>query len=522
MSNTPNTNSTAGTGAGAGPALIGHPIGLFVLFFTEMWERFSYYGMRALLVLYLTSELIDGGLGWSRESAGQLYGWYTSIVYITPIIGGMLADRLLGFRRAIVIGGLLMTLGHLSLAFEAMPAFYLGLVLLVLGNGLFKPNISSMVGQLYPDGSPLKDSAYTIFYMGINVGAFLGTLICGYLGENVGWHYGFGAAGIFMAFGLIQFWFSQQVLGNIGLEPDKAKALEVIDDKPLTKVDRDRVIAISIFSFFTIFFWLAFEQAGSSMNIYARDYTDRSLNTDFAVNAFRVIGFLLTVLPMVILTWVFWGLSKNIGRKYPFANISMAISVIVLWATMIWMIRDQWQATSPEVPASWFQSLNAFFIVTLAPLFSWVWVKLTKTPFNPSGAVKFAMGLFFLGAGFYALVIGSSGIAQGAESAKVSMLWLTLAYMLHTAGELCVSPVGLSFVNKLSPKRLLGIMFGVWFAASAVANLIGGYMAGAMDKIAANSSMSGFFMIFVGISVGAGLVLLLISKPLSRLMHGVE
>ncbi|MDB5263426.1 MAG: peptide transporter [Adhaeribacter sp.] len=433
-----------------------HPSALYMLFFTEMWERFSYYGMRALLTLYLISEISKGGLGWTSAEAGQLYGIYTGLVYVTPIIGGYLADKFLGYRSAVIIGGLLMALGHASLAIDALPFFYGGLGLLIIGNGFFKPNISSMVGQLYPQGSKLKDSAYTIFYMGINLGAFLGSIICGYLGESVGWHYGFGAAGIGMVLGLVQFYIGRHRLGKIGLKPEK-KAVGAVEvpKEPLTKVERDRLVVVLTLSFFSILFWLAFEQAGSSMNIFAYKYTDRS-----------------------ILGW--------------------------------------------EVPATWFQSINAFFIFTLAPLFSMLWVKLAKKDLDPSGPIKFAIGLFLLGLGFVVLVFGSLSIPKGAETAGVSLIWLVLAYLLHTMGELCLSPVGLSFVNKLSPARLIGVMFGVWFFASAIGNYIGGALAGMIDEMAKTQTMSSFFLIFVGIAFVASFLLFLLSRKLVTWMHGVH
>lgn len=436
---------------------LGHPPALYLLFFTEMWERFSFYGMRALLILYAITEVSRGGLGWSSADAGQLYGTYTGLVYVTPIIGGYLADKLLGFRYAVLIGGLLMALGHASLAIEDMSAFYLGLGLLVLGNGLFKPNISSMVGQLYPEGSPLKDSAYTIFYMGINIGAFLGVLVCGYLGEQINWHYGFGAAGVGMVIGLVIFYFGQNMLGDIGLKPIKILQKDKIAREPLTKVEKERLYVIFTLSFFSILFWLSFEQAGSSMNIFAYKFTD------------RYIGFL-----------------------------------------------------DFEIPASWFQSVNALFIFTLAPLFSILWVKLSKNNMNPIGPLKFAFGLLFLSLGFVALVIGAQQIPQGAESASVGMIWLVLAYLLHTMGELCLSPVGLSYVNKLSPRFLLGLMFGIWFMANAIGYYIGGALAGLIDQMAQEKTMSEFFMIFVIISFVSCVLLFLLSPILKKWMHGVH
>jgi POT family proton-dependent oligopeptide transporter len=512
--------------------LLGHPVGLFILFFTEMWERFSYYGMRALLVLYLISEVTgdNPGLGWSKSDASNLYGWYTMFVYITPILGGILADKIFGFRKAILIGGLLMTLGHVSLAFEPLATFYLGLVLLIVGNGFFKPNISSIVGQLYPEGSDKKDSGYTIFYQGINVGAFLGSILCGYLGETMGWHYGFGLAGVFMLIGLIQFKISQTIFGEIGLPPkdgnlkDNQDLLDSFDeskDKTLTKKERDRLIVVGVLAFFSIFFWAAFEQAGSSMNIFASENTDRSLSGD-GIMYFKVIGGLLSALPVIILTYLFVGISKQIGKIVPLAMGFMGLSVAILWGIIGFMIYEQSQATDPEVPATWFQSLNALFIFTLAPLFSFIWQKLAKTKLNPNGPQKFAIGLILLGLGFIPMVIGSASILGGNSTVKVSMIFLVLAYLLHTMGELSLSPVGLSYVNKLSPKRLLGIMFGIWFFASAMGNKLAGSFSSYMEEIAEKSSMSDFFEILVYIPIAGGVVLFILSFPLRKLMHGVE
>lgn len=504
--------------------LIGHPLGLFILFFTEMWERFSYYGMRVLFVLYLTASLTDGGQAWSRADASMLYGWYTGLVYITPIIGGLIADKLWGYKKAIVVGALLMTLGHAVLAIDAIPAFYAGCILLIAGNGFFKPNISSMVGQLYTDDSPLKDSAYTIFYMGINTGAFLGILLCGYIGETVGWHYGFGLAGIFMFFGLLQFWFARKYFGKIGEMPEKrSEATDIsIQKEPLSKTDRDRLIVIGVFSFFTIFFWLAFEQAGSSMNLYARDYTDRTLSQGFAANAFRIVNTIITIIPLGVLTWLWVNMARKVNKEYPLTVASMGISVVVVWALAIWMLQRQYYADTLEIPASWFQTLNSLFIILLAPLFSSIWIWFAKSNLHVSGPIKFALGLILVAVGFGALVIGSMAIPAGAKMAQVSIIWLCLAYLFHTMGELCVSPVGLSYISKLSPKKYVGMMFGIWFGATALANYIGGFMASFMDRISEESSLSSFFLIFVIATGIAGVILLAMNNLLKKKMHGIE
>jgi POT family proton-dependent oligopeptide transporter len=518
--------------------VFGHPVGLFVLFFTEMWERFSYYGMRALLVLYLIEEVNseNPGLGWSDQDAGNLYGWYTMLVYITPILGGIIADKLLGFRKAITTGAILMSLGHFALAFEPMPAFYMGLALLIIGNGFFKPNISSIVGQLYADGSEKKDSGYTIFYQGINVGAFLGSILCGYLAETMGWHYGFGLAGIFMVIGMIQFQLSQKMFGSIGLPPkaqdgevfanlednqDLVDSIEETKAKGLTKVESQRLIVVGVLAFFSIFFWAAFEQAGSSMNIFAREYTDRSLTGDGTT--FKVISSIISLLPVGILLWLFLGTARKLGRDYAPAMGFMGLSVVILTAITGYMIYDQFSESGGEVPATWFQSLNALFIFTLAPIFSFVWQRLAKTKVNPNGPQKFAIGLVLLGLGFIPMVQGAAGIMGGdAPVEKVSMIFLVLAYLLHTMGELSLSPVGLSYVSKLSPVRLVGIMFGIWFFASAMGNKLAGSFSGYMKKIAEESTMADFFEILVYIPIGAGLLLFALSFPLNKLMHGVK
>ncbi len=515
--------------------VLGHPSGLFVLFFTEMWERFSYYGMRALLVLFLVSAVLDGGWGWERAEALQLYAFYTGLVYVTPIFGGLIADKITGYRKAVIIGAFLMTLGHASMAFEISSDifFYAGLVLLIVGNGMFKPNISSMVGQLYKDQGKEKDAGYTIFYMGINSGAFLGILLCGYIGESVGWHYGFGLAGIFMLVGMLQFYFAQGIFGTIGSQPAKADELDdviedsvenaaeaidsVIDDAEKSKVTRDRLIVISVLAFFTIFFWWAFEQAGGSMTIFAADYTDRVLEGSSGMT-FKIINTLLTVVPMIIITWVLGMLFKQTYGKYALSNIILGLGFVVIWGIVIWMLSRQFADDAPEVPASWFGILNSFFIIAFAPLFSKIW----KSKYNPSGPVKFAIGLILLGLGFGILSFGSMGIPLGAKTASVSMVFLVLAYLFHTLGELCVSPVGLSYVSKLAPAKLVGLMFGIWFVANFIANTAAGITGSYIDPIVEEHGMATFFLIFTVIPAGAGVVMLLLNKTLIRMMHGIR
>ncbi len=568
-------------------SVLGHPSGLFVLFFTEMWERFSYYGMRALLVLFLTSSLFDEGWAWPREHALALYGTYTSLVYLTPIIGGYIADKIIGYRKAVVLGALIMTLGHAAMALETPAMLYIGLFLLVAGNGFFKPTMTSIISQMYDNHSHKKDGAFTIYYMGVNAGAFLGILLCGYLGEQWGWGWGFGLAGIFMFFGMLQFYFTQGIFGHIGLKPDEETGRPTIDEavdklNPFTMVDkvlivisaviglvwiindpmskiggtnlfdfnvgslsgsnfmillalvlfifllisriaryttivRDKMIAVSIFAFFTVFFWAAFEQAGGSMTIFAGDYTDRVLEGGTG-KIFIIVNTLITIIPLAVITWVLWKLFRNTFSKYALGNIILAISFVIIWALVITMLYEQFTAEAPEVPASWFSVLNSLFIIIFAPLFSRLW----ESKYNPSAAVKYGFGLILLGIGFLALAYGSSDIPQGAKTAAVSMIWLVFAYFFHTMGELCLSPVGLSYLSKLVPARMIAFMFGIWYLAIAIGNKLAGSTGGMIDQVTEEYSLSTFFMLFFFIPAGAGVLVMLMNPLIKRLMHGVK
>ncbi|MEN2271621.1 peptide MFS transporter [Vibrio diabolicus] len=437
----------------------GHPRGLFLLFGTELWERFSYYAMRAILVLYLTDTTMNGGLGWSTKDALDLYGIYTGLVYITPLIGGYLADNYLGQRRSILLGGALMAIGQFTLALPAdalgigsLHSFYLGLGLLITGNGLFKPNISTMVGDLYKEGDNRRDGAFTIFYMGINLGALLAGVVSGSVTTSYGWKAGFVAAGVGMIISLVmQMLLAQSWLGDIGREPAAKRDLSNKNSttkQPLTKEEVNRLKVILVMSLFTIVFWAGFEQAGGLMNIYTQQYTDRMIG-----------GF--------------------------------------------------------EVPAAWFQSLNPFFIITLAPVLAVLWVKLGKR--EPTSPVKFAMALFFLAIGFLCMV--GAVLEQGGDTTvKTSMLWLVGAFFFHTLGELCLSPIGLSLVTKLAPLRLASLMMGAWFGCNAIANYVAGYVGSHVGEL-------GAMAIFSGIAVSAtvsGVILLLFSNTLVRWMHGAE
>ncbi|HIF9257499.1 TPA: peptide MFS transporter [Photobacterium damselae] len=446
------SNQSSGT-------FMGHPKGLFLLFSTELWERFSYYAMRAILVLYLTDKTINGGLGWSTQDALQLYGTYTGLVYFTPLIGGWIADNILGQRRSIIIGGILMAIGQFTLALphsmvdpHAVTFFYIGLGFLVVGNGLFKPNISTMVGDLYKEGDHRRDGAFTIFYMGINIGSLLAGVIAGTASTVYGWKAGFLCAGIGMTMSLIiQLLFAERLLGNIGKVPAAHRAAAMNKSgkqEPLTKVERDRLKVILVMCTFVIVFWAGFEQAGGLMNIYSQEYTN------------RMIG-------------------------------------------------------SFEVPAAWFQSLNPFFIIICAPILASIWVKMGKN--EPASPVKFALAMFSLALGF-ACMIGAALEQGGDLTVKTSMMWLVGAYFFHTIGELCLSPIGLSLVTKLAPLRLASLMMGAWFGANAIANYVAGIIGSRLGETGPLAIFSGIAIT----AIVAGVLLLLLSNKLIDWMHGAE
>lgn len=575
--------------------VIGHPAGLFVLFFTEMWERFSFYGMRILLVLFLTAPLIGNNPGWEwpREHALSLIGTYASLLYLTPIVGGWVADKITGYKWAVVIGCFIMMLGHAAMVFETQFTLYLGLALLVIGTGFFKPNITSMISEMYKGKESKKDGAYTIFYMGVNAGAFFGMMLCGYLAENVGWSWGFGLAGIFMFLGMLQFWLAKDLFGSIGEKPSKKNEpkqsqisntiepskeqlnpftsldkilimlsalggilylfndpmskignINILDFKiggydgatitiisalifflyliitrisRYTKIVRDKIIAVSIFGIFTVFFFAAFEQSLGSMTIFARDYTGRALSGSSAM-IFKVIDLILTVGPLAIITWVLYLLFQKTYAKIPYSNIILAIAFITLWGIVIWKINREFSKDATEVGASWFGILNSFFIITLAPLFSKWW----ESKSNPSAAMKYGLGLILLGLGFGVLVLGTTGIDQGAKTASVSMFFLIFAYLFHTMGELCISPVGLSYLSKLVPGRMIGFMFGIWYLAIAIGQKTAGTMGGMIDKITEAYSLSTFFLIFTLVPITVGLISIVLNPLLKKLMHGVQ
>ncbi len=663
--------------------VLGQPSGLFVLFFTEMWERFSYYGMRALLVLFLVSAVGLGGWDWSPKEALALYGTYTAMVYLTPILGGFLADKYLGYRRAVVIGAVVMTLGHASMAIESNHIFlYIGIALLIIGNGFFKPNMTSIISHMYKDTPEKKDGAYTIFYMGVNAGAFLGIMLCGYLGETMGWSYGFGLAGIFMFIGMLQFYFAQNIFGDIGMKPepnvenepklefegDKLNPFSIFDkvlifisatigfiwiiNDPLSeigninvleiggtdysdmfiligvilfifllitriirypKITRDRMVAIVLFAIFTVIFWASFEQAGGSMTLFAKDYTTRIL-TGSSATMFNVADIIITVVPIAIISWVLFKLFQQTYKKYLLSNIFLGFSFLLIWVIVFWKINRNLNSNAyvvaynqvesievgedgketkelsfvtndtkvesgtklvtdsvtiresillennaelflidvdkkgtlryidedeiknipaeaqikasvvrmkgkeVEIPASWFGILNSLFIIMFAPLFSKWW----DSKYNPSGASKYGLGLILLGIGFAALAVASMGIQEGADIQKVSIMWLVLAYLFHTLGELCLSPVALSYISKLVPGRMIALMFGVWYVAVAIGNKTAGKMGGMIEQIQEEHSLTYFFMIFTIVPIGLGLFAIALNPLFKKLMHGVK
>lgn len=574
--------------------VLGHPAGLFVLFFTEMWERFSYYGMRAILVIFLTGAITgdNPGWGWSTPAALSLLGTYALFVYLTPLVGGWLADNKIGYRMAVVIGALLMTLGHAAMAVETPTFLYIGITFLILGNGFFKPNMTSIISKMYEGRNDKKDGAYNIFYMGVNAGAFIGIMLCGWVGEKVGWSYGFGLAGIFMLLGMLQFYYAQPLFGDIGDKPkkkddtaakvDKAETDEVekrnpfltidyvlvgiftisalifIFNDPLSKIGniqtlnftvagmtdslffalvaaisfilllviriprytrivRDRMIAFAIFCLFTIFFWAAFEQAAGSLPLYTRDFTNRFL-VGSASTIFKIVDLLVTIVPLGIITYVLLSLFRKTFSKISLSNIILGFSFVIVWAIVIYKLYTEFQSENTEVPVTWFAILNSLFIIMFAPLFTKWW----DSRYNPPASVKYFLGLFLLGLGFAFLAFGARNVTAGAESASLSMAWLVFAYLFHTLGELCLSPMGLSYLSKLIPTRMIAFMFGVYYLAIAIGNKLAHYVGGDIEKITQEYSLSTFFLIFTIVPIALGVVSLLLHPLLKRLMHGVR
>ena len=486
-------------------SFFGHPRGLATLFFTEMWERFSYYGMRALLILYMTAPLANGGLQFDTATAGAIYGLYTSMVYMMTLPGGWLADRLIGQRRAVLYGGIIIAAGHFSMAFSTIATFYLGLFLIVIGTGLLKGNVSVIVGQLYAKGDIRRDAGFSIFYMGINLGAFIAPLICGWLGEEISWHLGFAAAGVGMTLGVIQYVLGSRSLGDAGLHPSPGESPEAD-----ARFRRNTLAIGGIL--LAVVIGLGYGMWTGALPITAKEVADAA-------------GILLLVIVVAFFGWLFTSSNWTAEERKKL----MAIAVLFLAAGLFWSVFEQAGSTLNlfadrntrtiflgfTFPASWFQSMNSLFLVIFAPVFAWLWLRLARAGAEPSTPSKFSWGLILVGAGFAVLIWAAKMAEQGIQ---VSPMWLTVTYLLHTWGELCLSPVGLSAMTKLAPVRIGGLMMGVWFLATSVGNFIAGRISGFYESLAL-PSLFGAVGLF---AIGAGILLFLFVKPIKRLMGEVN
>jgi POT family proton-dependent oligopeptide transporter len=486
--------------AGTDTGFFGHPVGLRTLFFTEMWERFSYYGMRALLILFMTAAPAAGGLGFDTATAGAIYGLYTSMVYMTGLPGGWLADRWLGPRRAVFIGGVFIAAGHFSMAVPSMLTFYLGLLLIVIGTGLLKGNVSVIVGRLYTPEDARRDAGYSIFYMGINTGAFIAPLICGYLGQRVNWHAGFAAAGFGMLIGLVQYAMGSRSLGDAGLHPAD------FGSKDANTQARQQAIRWTM----TVGALVAVVVALAATGVVALSPT----------RVADAAGYGLLVLTGAFFAWLFFspGWTANERKRL------YVIGVLFLAAALFWSAFEQAGSTLNlfadrntnntvfgwSFPSSYYQSLNSLFLIFLAPVFAWTWVTLARRQAEPTSPAKFGLGLGLVGAGFAVLAVGAVLAEQGV---MVSPWWLTITYLLHTCGELALSPVGLSAMSTLAPVRIGGLVMGVWFLASSVGNYIGGRLAAFYETW----TLPQLFGSVAAFAIGAGLVLVVAARPLARL-----
>jgi POT family proton-dependent oligopeptide transporter len=551
-----------------GATFFGHPRGLATLFFSELWERFSYYGMRAILILFMTAAAAKGGLGFSTEKAGIIYGTYTSMVYLMSVPGGWLADKFLGLRRAVLCGGILIMCGHISLTLHSLPAFYLGLALVILGTGLLKPNISALVGELYSAEDARRDAGFSIYYMGINIGAFLSPLVVGWLAQSGkfqsmlaglgmdpgnAWHFGFGAAAVGMFCGLVWYVSGWKHLGDAGLKPAAPATpqaalrqrrilrfglggvaaliaavaalagLGILVVTPegvsrffgyalaLTPIilfpslyffggfdarEKKHLIVIMALFFGAAVFWSVFEQAGSTLNLFADRSTDTSITTGFAL----AFGLILLVPAALALRWAA-GRRGNIGPALVFAS-----AVTLACGGAIWYL---FAHRGETFPSSFFQSANALFIVALAPFFAAMWVTLGNR--QPSSPAKFTLGLLFVALGFAVLIVAARLSAQGV---KVSPLWLAATYMLHTVGELCLSPVGLAAMSKLAPRRIMGLVLGIWFLAASLGN----FMAGFASSLYEHMPLPTLFLAVTGVALAATLIMAASVGPIRRML----
>ena len=481
----------------------GHPRGLSTLFFTEMWERFSYYGMRALLILFMTAAPATGGLGFDTATAGAIYGLYVSMVYMTTLPGGWIADRLIGPQNAVLYGGVLIAAGHFSMAVPSLTTFYVGLLLIVIGTGLLKGNVSVIVGRLYAPDDVRRDAGYSIFYMGINLGAFIAPLVCGYLGQRVSWHMGFGAAGIGMTLGLIQYMLGRKHLGDAGRYPADPGSPEAFARQ------KSQAITWSLVG------------AGVLLAGVLAIYSGMLPITPTQLS--DAAGFFLLGLTVVFFGWLF----VSPGWTPQERKQLYVIGVLFLAAALFWSQFEQAGSTlnlfadrdtnnsiaGYEFPSTWYQSLNSLYIIALAPVFAWLWIWLARRGKEPSSPAKFGVGLLLVALGFVVLAVGGMLAERGI---KVSPMWLIVTYLLHTCGELALSPVGLSAMSKLAPVRIGGLIMGVWFLASAVGNYIGGRLAAFYETM----TLPGLFGAVAAFGLGAGVLLLLFARPMRRLEEG--
>src|SRR5580700_7079627 len=478
-------------------SFFGHPRGLSTLFFTEMWERFSYYGMRALLILFMTATVAHGGLGFPTSKAGAIYGLYTAMIYLFSLPGGWLADRIIGLRRGVLWGGVIIAFGHFSMAIPSLTTFYIGLALIVIGTGLLKPNISTLVGTLYTEQDVRRDAGFSIYYMGINIGALISPLVCGYLGENINWHYGFGAAGVGMTLGLVQYSLGAKYLGDAGLTGSRAEG----DFRLLKRSLAGALIVIL---------------AGAVVALSgALPFSAEGLSDGF--------GIILTGIVVVFFVWLLTAKGYSSAERGRF----WAILVLFIASAAFWSAFEQAGSTLNlfaerntnmhqwDFPlwglfrASYFQSFNSIFLIALAPVLAWLWVRLERR--EPSSTAKFSWGLVFVGLGFAILI-------PVANSTNASPWWLTLTYLLHTIGELCLSPVGMSAMTKLAPARIAGLMMGAWFLSISVGDFIGGRLASVYETF----PLPLLFGIVAGFCIVLGALLVFLIKPMRRLMGGVN
>lgn len=493
------------TALAADKKFFGHPRGLATLFFTEMWERFSYYGMRALLILFMTAAVTgdNPGMGLSDGTSAAIYGLYTSLVYLLALPGGWVADQIWGQQKAVFVGGVIIAAGHFSMAIPMMETFFVGLILIVIGTGLLKPNVSTVVGELYPEGGAERDAGFSVYYMGINLGAFLGPLLCGYFGEGINWHYGFSLAGFGMVLGLVQYKMGTKYLGDAGA---------------LKSTDTDEEIARKTKKFYLI-------SGVSAALLVVFGYLVSSGVLDFTLTdiAEGLGSSILIIVAVYFIYLIFFGGHTQLEKKRLGIIFWLFILAAIFWSgfeqagSSLNLFADRMADRSFgdwEMPASWLQSVNSTFIIIFAPLFGSLWITLARIKKHPSFLVKFALGLLGLGAGFFVIAWG----AANAEPGTVGITFLIVTYFLHTVGELCLSPVGMSSITKLAPEGRVGQMMGIWFVATALGNLIAGLVAGDIGAL----GFDGLFQQVAMISAGAGVVALLLAFPLRRFTGGIE